>query len=88
MGNWLLDTLTKTNYKGQTQVTVTADVNEETSVKGPRSVTVLQPEKITTKAAATTTQTVTEDAGGTITFRIPIKGGMGASAAPAMCPTP
>lgn len=88
MSQWLLDTLTRTNTKGTVQNSTTADVNDETSVKGPRSVTVLQPEKVTRKAAATTTQTVTEDAGGTISFRIPIKGGMGASAAPAMCPTP
>lgn len=88
MGQWLTDTLTRTTNKGGIQATSTEDVNAETAVKGQRVTTLAQPQKVVTEAAATTSQTVTEDAGGVVTFRIPIKGGLGASGADPLCPVP
>jgi hypothetical protein len=88
MGQWLTDTLTTVTNKGGAQATSTEDVNAETAVKGQRVITLAQPQKVVTEAAATTSQTVTEDAGGSITFRIPIKGGLGATGVPELCPVP
>ena len=80
MATWLTDKLTETTTKGGSSTTDTEDNVSATTNRGQR---------VTTKSPSGAQQTtVKEDAGGQISFVIPIRGGLFQNNPSPVCPAP
>jgi len=84
MATWLVDTLTRTSTKGTSATTDSTDDVETTSNKG---------ERVTTKALAGDVETngsdiLFEDAGGQVSFTVPIRSGLFNTNPTPVCPAP
>lgn len=80
---WLLSSSAQTNTKGSSATQDTTDDVTSTTDRGARTTTRTIPTRTTTRAVAastsrsgTNTVTVTEDAGGQVSFEVMIRGGL------------
>lgn len=90
--SWLLTDIVRTSVKGATTNTVTDDAVVSTTARGARTTTKTVPAVTEAQNVGERTTngensvTVTEDAGGQISFVVPIRGGLNAPNPTPVCP--
>lgn len=81
---WAVDTVLRNSTKGSTSLSLGNDVTTSTQQHGQRITTRTVGDD--TEKSGNTKTTVTEDAGGTVSFKIPVRGGLGLPVPVPVCP--